>query len=232
MPSIISCRPIPTHPQPSSNAHVGGCPGPRAASVCHFAVVQATDLMAMDVGLFNAATSDPYVRVKIADQTWRTPTVRRTCSPVWPEGTSYDFLVFSPAQHVHVQVFDEDRASADDALGCVGPLPVSDLLRHAGLGPVLLPLQDQASSTARLGLQLEWLVPQRAPPPGPEGPGCADLYLLEFIVKEVPSAVLCGPLGWGLSGGGGESEGVRGGRSWPPRSRGGGSVHMAPVVRR
>ena len=47
-------------------------------------------LKAMDRG----GTSDPYVRMRLADKEWSSSVVKKTCDPVWKEEDMVDFLVF------------------------------------------------------------------------------------------------------------------------------------------
>lgn len=134
---------------------------PKPLGVLRVAAVKAAGLTGADLHLFSKATSDPYVKVTLADREWRSSTVKETCDPTWTEEDCHDFIVFDRDQKLSIQVYDEDRMSRDDLLGGAKPLMVSEAL-ESSLVPIAL-LEDvtpHCSDAARRGdvtLRFEWL---------------------------------------------------------------------------
>ncbi|KAJ8601803.1 hypothetical protein CTAYLR_007476 [Chrysophaeum taylorii] len=89
-------------------------------------VVEAAHLPSADLN----GSSDPYVVVRVNDQTFRTKTVKKNLCPQFRE--SFAFGIWRYDDVLQVDVFDSDDQSADDFLGGVH-VQVADL---AGLGIV------------------------------------------------------------------------------------------------
>jgi len=71
-------------------------------------VLRAKDLTGKDWHLFRKSTSDAYVRIAIADQSWHSPVVKNSVNPEWSSGNSQDFVVVDKEQTLDVGIFDED----------------------------------------------------------------------------------------------------------------------------
>ncbi|CAK9023277.1 Extended synaptotagmin-2 (E-Syt2) [Durusdinium trenchii] len=91
---------------------------PDPIGVLYITIWEARDLPAADISL-RGSSSDPYVVVKVGNNSWQTIKRTRTLRPVWGPAHSMDFLVFHMEQHVCVDVFDSDMLSFDDLLGYV-----------------------------------------------------------------------------------------------------------------
>lgn len=66
---------------------------PPPEGVLSIRVTKAVGLEGKDFSL-STPTSDPYVQVKVGGESWKTPTVMKTCDPVWEEDNFHDFVVF------------------------------------------------------------------------------------------------------------------------------------------
>ncbi|KAL4562947.1 hypothetical protein LXL04_026978 [Taraxacum kok-saghyz] len=60
-------------------------------------------------------TSDPYVIVKLGNQTAKTKVVNSCLNPVWNEEMS--FSIIEPVDVLNLEVFDKDRFKSDDKMG-------------------------------------------------------------------------------------------------------------------
>ncbi|XP_044495769.1 protein C2-DOMAIN ABA-RELATED 11-like [Mangifera indica] len=60
-------------------------------------------------------SSDPYVIVKLGNQTAKTKVINRCLNPVWNEELS--FTLTEPVGLLRLEVFDKDRFKADDKMG-------------------------------------------------------------------------------------------------------------------
>eukprot|EP00928_Gymnodinium_smaydae_P020542 TRINITY_DN1793_c0_g1_i1.p1 TRINITY_DN1793_c0_g1~~TRINITY_DN1793_c0_g1_i1.p1 ORF type:complete len:723 (-),score=177.51 TRINITY_DN1793_c0_g1_i1:485-2536(-) len=181
---------------------------PKPMGILRVTALRATGLKGLDHNLLGNATSDPYVKVRIADQSWRSSTARATCDPVWTAADTHDFVVYDRDQAVHVDVYDEDSVTKDDFLGRAKSLHVTDAL---GLSETLLPLtmegeeSEAASSSNRwtlrssrssaaaaaanscgtAQLRFEWLEVDATTERGPDG--C--VVVLEVEELQIPPAL-------------------------------------------
>jgi len=101
---------------------------PAPLYVLRLNVVSCADLDAADFG----GTSDPYVVVHLADQTFTSSTVTASLNPKFTHKDRFDFMVYDPRQRVLASVFDYDTFSADDELGCIVPMTVEEALQTSG----------------------------------------------------------------------------------------------------
>ena len=62
-------------------------------------------------------TSDPYVKFKIGNkQLYKSKTVQKNLNPKWDE--HFVLSIEDVLKPIQVKVYDYDRGSADDAMGC------------------------------------------------------------------------------------------------------------------
>lgn len=95
--------------------------------VIEVAVIRATDLIAADFHFGRSNSSDPYVNVTLGEISYKTSMKRNTLSPVWNE--SFEFRLKRrqvEATPLSLEVFDDDRLTADDSLG-TAELPLMPL---------------------------------------------------------------------------------------------------------
>ncbi|XP_004293413.1 PREDICTED: C2 and GRAM domain-containing protein At1g03370 [Fragaria vesca subsp. vesca] len=83
-------------------------------------VMGARDLPAMDLN----GLSDPYVKVKLGKQKFKTKVVKKTLNPYW--GEEFAFRVDDLSDELLISVLDEDKYFNDDFVGCV-KFPVSQV---------------------------------------------------------------------------------------------------------
>ncbi|GFY91655.1 calcium-dependent lipid-binding (CaLB domain) family protein [Actinidia rufa] len=97
------------------------------AGVLKVVVVQGKRLVVRDF-----KSSDPYVIVKLANQTAKTRVINSCLDPVWNEELS--FSLKEPVENLNLEVFDKDRFKEDDKMGHahldLRPLISADRLRQ------------------------------------------------------------------------------------------------------
>lgn len=86
---------------------------PKKLMLC-LKVICARDLEAMDFG----GTSDPYVKIALGDQKFRSSIVKKSLNPEWEE--FFEMNVLDWAVPLKLSVWDEDAMSADDIIGDCG----------------------------------------------------------------------------------------------------------------
>ncbi|XP_051128649.1 C2 and GRAM domain-containing protein At1g03370-like [Andrographis paniculata] len=84
-------------------------------------VLEAKNLPAMDLNGF----SDPYVRLQLGRQKFRSKVVKKCLNPIWRE--EYTFKVDDLNEELLVNVLDEDKYFNDDFVGMIR-LPISQVL--------------------------------------------------------------------------------------------------------
>nr|GMC53220.1 protein C2-DOMAIN ABA-RELATED 11-like [Ipomoea batatas] len=93
-------------------------------------------------------SSDPYVILKLGNQTAKTKVINSCLNPVWNE--DFSFSLSEPAGVLKLQVFDKDRFKADDKMG------------HAHLN--LQPLMAAARLRQIVGISSEGSILRKAIP--------------------------------------------------------------------
>jgi hypothetical protein len=88
--------------------------------VLHVHVIQAKSLPPMDL----LGKSDPYCRLKLADQEYKTHTIKRDLNPHWDQ--QFEFFVTDNRQVLELAVWDWDRFLSDDFIGKI-TIRVSEL---------------------------------------------------------------------------------------------------------
>lgn len=102
----------------------------------------ARDLPAMDLN----GLSDPYVKVQLGKQKFRTKVVKKTLNPYW--GEEFSLRVEDLNEELLISVLDEDKYFNDDFVGCV-KLPVSQVFdaRNKSLETAWYPLQPKSKKS-------------------------------------------------------------------------------------
>lgn len=96
--------------------------------VMRVTALRGSGLTGADWHLSQKSTSDPYVRVKLADTQWNSSVVKRTCDPEWLCTDTYDFAVYKITQRLTIEVYDADVLTEDDYLGCIRPFTVFEAI--------------------------------------------------------------------------------------------------------
>ncbi|XP_067685826.1 extended synaptotagmin-2-like isoform X3 [Haliotis asinina] len=123
------------------------CPRPQGVLAIH--VKEAKDLMDADL----VGDSDPYVKVKVGDQTFQTVTLEDTEDGKWDQ--KFDALVDLAEEHLVVRVFDQDTFGSDDSLG-KATVEISRVI-EAGKVDEWLPLEGGEQGSINLALQWFYL---------------------------------------------------------------------------
>ncbi|CAG2163939.1 unnamed protein product [Oppiella nova] len=84
--------------------------------VIRMEVIEARNLKKSDVGMLGLGKSDPYVRLTIGSQEFKSPVIYNTVNPKW------NYICEAVVHHLHdqnieIEVMDEDQGSKDDFLG-------------------------------------------------------------------------------------------------------------------
>jgi len=184
LPNVIAV-PVGTEEQGVDHALLS-LPAPRG--ILRFTAIEAENLIGADVHLLSKATSDPYVKVDLAGETWKSSTVMKNLNPKWKETDWHDFVVYDRDQKIGIQVFDEDQYSADDLIGKARPMIVSEALDEK---EAWVPLFDQAidfnkpgnkvavPKNGRARLRFDWLDIAKDGSLGPDG------VLAEVRIKQL-----------------------------------------------
>ncbi|XP_076882817.1 C2 and GRAM domain-containing protein At1g03370-like [Bidens hawaiensis] len=104
-------------------------------------VIEARNMPPMDPN----GSSDPYVKLKLGHQRFKTKVVKKSLNPSWCE--EFSFKVEDLKEQLVVSVFDEDKFFSDDFVGSV-KVPVSSVFDAVGksLGTVWYPLEPKKKS--------------------------------------------------------------------------------------
>mmetsp|Transcript_38106 Transcript_38106/g.71454 ORF Transcript_38106/g.71454 Transcript_38106/m.71454 type:complete len:621 (-) Transcript_38106:302-2164(-) len=122
-------------------------------------VMQARNLKAKDAmpGLFGGKpTSDPYFKVRVGSEKFRTKTVRRSLNPCYDD--RFTLLCDNPSAVLSIVAFDEDLGSYDDFLGQWN-ITLKDL-KNKPLDGQWVPLKNRRFITGTSGdilLQAQWI---------------------------------------------------------------------------
>ena len=142
------------------------CPEPEG--VLRITIVEATNLMQCDIGLFGRGQSDPYVVLTIGAKKFRSQTVKKTVNPVF--GESWESVVeIAKSQSLDIEVWDQDQGKDDDFMGRARiPIQVSfrtgsnlyssivnlQVLAERGESEMWFMLED--ASSGQVKLRTEW----------------------------------------------------------------------------
>ncbi|KAL3521807.1 hypothetical protein ACH5RR_014641 [Cinchona calisaya] len=94
-------------------------------------------------------SSDPYVVLKLGNQTAKTKVINSCLNPVWNEEFSFNFS--EPVGKLKLEVFDKDRFKADDKMGHA-QVSLQPLVAAARLKQVLRVAED--------GMTLRKVIPE------------------------------------------------------------------------
>ncbi|XP_010538446.1 PREDICTED: protein C2-DOMAIN ABA-RELATED 11 isoform X2 [Tarenaya hassleriana] len=95
-------------------------------------LLRVTVVQGKKLAIRDFKTSDPYVIVKLGNQSAKTKVINNCLNPVWNEELS--FTLTDPAALLSLEVFDKDRFKADDKMGhahlSLQPIISVSRLRH------------------------------------------------------------------------------------------------------
>eukprot|EP00931_Biecheleriopsis_adriatica_P056810 TRINITY_DN33690_c0_g1_i1.p1 TRINITY_DN33690_c0_g1~~TRINITY_DN33690_c0_g1_i1.p1 ORF type:complete len:582 (+),score=132.42 TRINITY_DN33690_c0_g1_i1:41-1786(+) len=158
--SIASACVLPnTIPVPVGTPEQGVDPAllamPKPIGVLRIRAKRGIALAARDISLLKKATSDPFVKVRVADDQWQSSVVKANLNPEWGEHDQHDFVVFDRDQKVWIDVWDEDYIGGSDEIGKAETCRVGEILAISGQP---LPLKDSKGLDAgSVELDFEWL---------------------------------------------------------------------------
>jgi len=172
---------------------------PEPKGILRFKLLAGRDLVASDINVFGARTSDPYVVAKLGCKSWTSPTVRKCLNPTWGNdgtGLAVDFPVHFESQQLHLRVFDWDFSSSDDLIGVAKSLDINELL-SASRGPgrainTEVPLLSAAGEpgAGKLVVSAEWLELRTLRPEPPlQGPSVAHLSAKILHATGIPGGM-------------------------------------------
>ncbi|XP_072021278.1 extended synaptotagmin-2-like isoform X3 [Amphiura filiformis] len=125
---------------------------PMPQGVLRICVVECKNLIKADIGLMKKGKSDPYVVCQVGAQQYKTKILQNELNPVFNE--YFEAIVYeADGQTLDIDVFDEDKGTKDDFIGCVS-LDIN-LFAKQGYVDSWLPLQEIKHGD--IHLQLQWM---------------------------------------------------------------------------
>jgi hypothetical protein len=105
---------------------------PSPLAMFELGVVEAKELLAMDMNLMAAGTSDPYTIVRVGNDKGETPTIYKTLNPQWGDSGWMEFPIYDARQIVSLEVWDKDEISAHDFIGRLNGVTIGGVLKRPG----------------------------------------------------------------------------------------------------
>eukprot|EP00930_Biecheleria_cincta_P097150 TRINITY_DN88872_c0_g1_i1.p1 TRINITY_DN88872_c0_g1~~TRINITY_DN88872_c0_g1_i1.p1 ORF type:complete len:1082 (-),score=164.16 TRINITY_DN88872_c0_g1_i1:73-3318(-) len=139
---------------------------PRPLGVLRVSILRARGLPGRHWHLFRERTSNPYLRIGMADKSWHSPIVEGTCDPTWGDDAVYNFIVWDYFQKLSIEVLEAGMLDpfGDDVLGKARPLTVAEAIKLSRQPLDLFPKDsdlDKKSTTrmpcGSVELNFEWL---------------------------------------------------------------------------
>eukprot|EP00913_Durusdinium_trenchii_P033068 g30958.t1 len=112
---------------------------PKPLALLRVKAVRGIDLAARDWNITTKASSDPFVRVRVANDTWNSSVVKQNLNPTWTEDDRHDF----------------DRMSQADLIGKAVPLRALSAPAQSGQ-PIEL-LDEKGEPSGSLEMTFDWL---------------------------------------------------------------------------
>lgn len=155
LPNVIAV-PIAT---PAQGVDMADLVKPLPLAVLRVTAVRAKDITAKDWHLLGKASSDAYVRVALASDSWNSSVQKRTCNPVWGESDFHDFMVFDRDQRLCIEVYDSDYLTNSDLIGKPKwPIKACEAVRNSSLPlPLVDPKSPEEKCCGTLEMKFEWL---------------------------------------------------------------------------
>jgi len=140
---------------------------PKPVGVLRVTAIEAKQLYGSDFHLFKKPTSDPYVRIRLADVEWTSGYKEETCNPRWlpdPEMTEemaleevqHDFLVYDVGQQLQIEVYDWNQLIDHVLIGRSDLISVQEAL-SCSRKPLMLSDATGKTKRGQLHLQFDWL---------------------------------------------------------------------------
>lgn len=142
---------------------------PKPVGVLRVTVIEGSKLYGNDFHLFSKATSDPYVRIRLADDEWQSCKREETCNPKWltdpetigseqisPDEVQHDFLVYDVGQTLRMEVFDWNQIMEHVLIGRTKPMTVQEALSRSRK-PMELFDSKEKQDRGHLVVQFDWL---------------------------------------------------------------------------
>ncbi|XP_034230124.1 extended synaptotagmin-1 isoform X2 [Thrips palmi] len=131
---------------------------PEPEGVLRVHVVEAKELMKMDIGMLGKGKSDPYALVTVGAQQFRTQIINNTVSPKWDYWCECE--VYAPrAQTLLIRLFDKDDSKKDEKLGRAS-VEVSTVVKKGELD-IWLTLEEAKHGMVHLRLSWHTLTEDR-----------------------------------------------------------------------
>eukprot|EP00435_Cladocopium_sp_Y103_P045047 s794_g12.t2 len=158
---------------------------PKPLAVLRATALRASKLPAMDWNLVGKASSDPFVKVTVANDSWSSSVVKQSCNPTWTDQDVHNFVVFDCDQHIWLEVYDKDMLSSSDLIGKARPLKVSNAMAESEKD---LQLSDGSKSCGSLQMKFQWLT--LSDEVSPNMAGCVVMVeVQQLMAKEAASMV-------------------------------------------
>jgi len=129
---------------------------PLPIAVLRVTALRASALTAKNWHIMTKATSDPFVKVHVANEFWQSSVQKGTCDPIWTADDVHDFMVFDRDQQVWIEVYDQGLLHGTGLIGKVSPLKVSKAVNDSEQ-PLKLSAPKVDQPCGSLELKFEWL---------------------------------------------------------------------------
>lgn len=125
---------------------------PEPEGVLRVHVVEAKNLMKMDISMLGKGKSDPYAIVTVGAQQFRTKTIDNTVNPKWDYWCEAIVLADS-GQSIDIQLYDKDDAKEDERLG-MATVEISQVVKK---GEVDTWLTLEQAKHGMVHLRMTWM---------------------------------------------------------------------------
>jgi len=92
--------------------------------------------------------SSKYLRIAVGNEIWHAKTTQL--------GETKEFMVFNPEQRLHIDLWDEDRHSADDHVGATGPFHLHEAVKLSGQSIALVNPANVDKGAGFVTLKIEY----------------------------------------------------------------------------
>lgn len=159
---------------------------PKPLAMLRATALRASKLPSMDWSLVGKSSSDPFVKVTVANDSWSSSVVKQSCNPTWTDEDVHDFVVFDQDQHIWLEVYDKDMVTSADLIGKAKPLKVSNAMAESEKH---LALSDGGNkSCGSLQMKFQWLTLSEEV--SPDMAGCVVMVeVQQLMAKEAASMV-------------------------------------------
>jgi hypothetical protein len=122
---------------------------PRPIGALRVTPLKVEGLPSGDWRMFGSRDKDDnYLRIAFGNDIWHVKTSQL--------GETKEFMVFNPEQRLHIDLWDDDRHSADDHIGTIGPFHLHEAVKLSKLPLILVNPANEKKSAGFLTMKMEY----------------------------------------------------------------------------